>query len=139
MSVITKRIRVKSNGENDVVNITEKVSRAIVESRIKNGIVTVFAIGSTAAITTIEYESGLLHDFPRILSTLVSKDTEYKHNIAWNDGNGHSHVRSSLIGPSLTVPIVDGNLSLGTWQQIVFMEMDTRPRDREIVLQILGQ
>ncbi|MDQ4074232.1 MAG: secondary thiamine-phosphate synthase enzyme YjbQ [Thermoproteota archaeon] len=139
MLVITKRIRVKSSGENDIVNITEDISRAIMESRIRNGVVTVFAVGSTAAITTIEYEMGLLEDFPRILSKMAPKDIEYKHNIAWNDGNGHSHIRSSLIGPSLTVPIVDCNLSLGIWQQIVFMEMDTRPRHREIVLQIMGQ
>jgi secondary thiamine-phosphate synthase enzyme len=138
MAVTTKRIRVKTNGENDIVNITMDISKAVVESQTKNGVVIVFAIGSTAAITTIEYEMGLLEDFPRILSKLAPKDIEYKHNIAWNDGNGHSHIRSSLVGPSLAVPIVDGSLTLGTWQQIVFMEMDTRTRDREIVLQILG-
>jgi secondary thiamine-phosphate synthase enzyme len=138
MAVTTKRIRVKTNGENDIVNITMDISKAVVESQTKNGVVIVFAIGSTAAITTIEYEMGLLEDFPRILSKLAPKDIEYKHNIAWNDGNGHSHIRSSLVGPSLAVPIVDGSLTLGTWQQIVFMEMDTRTRDREIVLQIMG-
>jgi secondary thiamine-phosphate synthase enzyme len=138
MAVTTKRIRVKTNGENDIVNITMDISKAVVESQTKNGVVIVFAIGSTAAITTIEYEMGLLEDFPRILSKLAPKDIEYKHNIAWNDGNGHSHIRSSLVGPSLAVPIVDGSLTLGTWQQIVFMEMDTRTRGREIVLQIMG-
>ncbi len=139
MTVLTKRIQIKSKGEMDIIDITDKTSQAIKESKIKNGLVTVFVSGSTAAVTTIEYEPGLRYDFPEMLSRVAPKDIEYKHDNTWHDGNGHSHVRASLIGPSLTIPIVEGNMSLGTWQQIVFLEMDTRPRDRNLILQLIGE
>lgn len=139
MTFVTKTIQVKSKGENDMIDITKQTSRAIEESKLEQGIVTVFVSGSTAAISTIEYEPGLIIDFPEMLSRTVPKHIEYKHDKTWHDGNGHSHVRASLIGPSLTVPFKDGILMLGTWQQIVLFEMDTRQRTREIVLQINGE
>ena len=139
MTVITKTIEIKSKGENDMVDITDKTLKAIFESKLENGIVTIFVSGSTAAVTTIEYEQGLRNDFPMMLNRIIPKDIEYKHDETWHDGNGHSHVRASLIGPSLTVPFKDGNLILGTWQQIVFCELDTRSRERRITLQIIGE
>jgi secondary thiamine-phosphate synthase enzyme len=139
MKVITKRVRIKLSRENDIVNITGQASEAIEESKLKNGIVTVFVAGSTAALTTIEYEPGLRHDFPEMLSRIAPKDILYHHDKTWHDGNGHSHVRASLVGPSLTIPFSNGDLILGTWQQIVLLEMDTRPRERDIILQILGE
>jgi secondary thiamine-phosphate synthase enzyme len=139
MTVITKTIEIKSKGENDMVDITDQTLKAIFESKLENGIVTIFVSGSTAAVTTIEYEPGLRKDFPMMLNTIIPKDIKYKHDETWHDGNGHSHVRASLIGPSLTVPFEDGNLILGTWQQIVLLELDTRPRERRITLQIIGE
>ena len=139
MTVITKTIEINSKGENDMVDITDKTLKAIFESKLENGIVTIFVSGSTAAVTTIEYEQGLRNDFPMMLNRIIPKDIEYKHDETWHDGNGHSHVRASLIGPSLTVPFKDGNLILGTWQQIVFCELDTRSRERRITLQIIGE
>ena len=139
MTVATKMIQIQSKGETDIINITERVSAAIKESNIKNGIVTVFVSGSTAAVTTIEYEPGLVYDFPEMLSRVAPKDIQYKHDNTWHDGNGHSHVRASLIGPSLTVPVVHGKMSLGTWQQLVFLELDTRSRNRNIILQLIGE
>jgi secondary thiamine-phosphate synthase enzyme len=139
MMIETKYLRLKSKGETDIIDITDQASRKIEESRIRNGIATIFIAGSTAAITTIEYEPGLKHDFPEMLSKVAPKEIEYEHDNSWHDGNGHSHVRASLIGPSLTVPIVEGELTLGTWQQIVLLEMDTRPRDRNVILQLIGE
>ncbi len=139
MKVVSKTIKVSSKGEDDIIDITEELSNLVKESTIENGAVTVFISGSTAAITTIEYEPGLIHDFPAMLSRIVPKNIEYKHDNTWHDGNGHSHVRASLIGPSLTIPILQGKLTLGTWQQIVILEMDTRPRNRNVILQIMGE
>ncbi|HET7284388.1 MAG TPA: secondary thiamine-phosphate synthase enzyme YjbQ [Nitrososphaeraceae archaeon] len=139
MTVITKTIEIKSKGENDMVDITDQTLKSILESKLENGIVTIFVSGSTAAVTTIEYEPGLRTDFPIMLDRIIPKDIEYKHDETWHDGNGHSHVRASLIGPSLTVPFKDRNLILGTWQQIVFVELDTRSRERRITLQIIGE
>lgn len=139
MAVITRNIQIKSRSENDIMDITDKVSRIVKESKIENGVVTVFVVGSTAAITTIEYEPGLQQDFPEMLSRLVPKETQYAHDNTWHDGNGHSHVRASLIGPGLIIPFIAGHLTLGTWQQIVLLEMDTRPRERKIILQMIGE
>lgn len=139
MTVITKTIRVKTKGEDDIVNISEQTSNAVENSEIKNGIVTIFVSGSTAALTTIEYEPGLLSDFPKMLERVAPKNIDYGHERMWHDGNGHSHVRASLVGPSLTVPFSNGNLMLGTWQQIVLLELDTRSRERDLVLQIVGE
>lgn len=139
MVVITKTIRVKTKGEDDIVNISEQTSKAVENSEIKNGTVTIFVSGSTAALTTIEYEPGLLSDFPKMLERVAPKNIDYGHEQMWHDGNGHSHVRASLLGPSLTVPFSNGNLMLGTWQQIVLLEFDTRSRERNLVLQIVGE
>jgi secondary thiamine-phosphate synthase enzyme len=139
MTIITKTIQVKSRGENDMVDMTKQTSRLLTESKLEEGLVTVFVSGSTAAISTIEYEPGLINDFPDMLSRVVPNDIEYKHNETWHDGNGHSHIRASLIGPSLTIPFKDGKLMLGMWQQIVLFEMDTRQRTREIIVQIMGE
>ena len=139
MTVITKTAQIKTRGENDMIDITVQTSKAVQESKLEDGTITVFVSGSTAAVTTIEYEPGLVQDFPRMLSRIIPKDIEYQHDNTWHDGNGHSHVRASLIGPCLTVPFKEGNLMLGTWQQIVLLETDTRPRERKIVLQIIGE
>jgi secondary thiamine-phosphate synthase enzyme len=139
MTVITKAIKINSKGENDMVDITDHTLKAIQESKLKDGIVTVFVSGSTGAITTIEYEPGLRVDFPKMLNRIIPQNIEYEHDKTWHDENGHSHVRASLIGPSLTIPFKDGNLILGTWQQIVFFELDTRSRERRITIQIIGE
>lgn len=139
MSVRTKQISIHTRGDGDIVNITGAVADAVVEAKLKNGIVTVFVPGSTGALTTIEYEPGLLRDFPNLLERVAPKNLVYEHEKRWHDGNGHSHVRASLIGPSLTVPFVNGRLTLGTWQQIVFMELDVRSRARNLILQIMGE
>ena len=136
--IVTKYITVSSRGENDIIDITSNVDKILLQSQLKNGIVTLFVVGSTAALTTIENEPGLRKDFPRMLERIASKDIEYEHDNTWHDGNGHAHVRASLIGPSLTVPFVDGKFTLGTWQQIVFLELDTRSRNRKIVVQLIG-
>jgi secondary thiamine-phosphate synthase enzyme len=139
MSVITKIISVSSVGENDMIDITHQTDEAIKASGLQDGIVVVFVSGSTASITTIEYEVGLKKDFPKMLARIAPSEIEYEHDNTWHDGNGHSHVRASLIGPSLIVPFKNKSLMLGTWQQIVLLEMDTRPRKRKIVLQMIGE
>lgn len=139
MKVVSDTIKLHTEGEGDMIDMTAQLSNTVKVSKIKNGTVTIFVSGSTAAVTTIEYESGLKHDFPEMLSRIVPKDVEYEHDNTWHDGNGHSHVRSSLIGPSITIPIIHGKLTLGTWQQVVLLEMDTRSRNRTIILQIMGE
>jgi secondary thiamine-phosphate synthase enzyme len=139
MKIITKTVQLRSSVENDIINVTDQISGTLKENELQNGIITVFIAGSTAAVTTIEYEPGLRHDFPKMLSRIAPKDIQYHHDDTWHDGNGHSHVRASLIGPSLTVPFSNGDLILGTWQQIVVIEMDTKPRKRILTLQILGE
>jgi secondary thiamine-phosphate synthase enzyme len=123
----------------DIVDITEAVRQFIDESGLISGLTTVFVPGATGAITTIEYESGLIEDMKAALERWSSRDLIYEHNEKWHDNNGHSHIRASLIGPSLTIPFTEGKLLLGTWQQIVFLEMDDRPRHRKIVIQIMGE
>jgi secondary thiamine-phosphate synthase enzyme len=139
MTVSTKLIKIHSKGENDMMNLTEEISSFVKKSGISNGTITVFVSGSTGSVTTIEYEPGLIKDFPEMLDRIVPKDLDYGHERMWHDGNGHSHVKASLMGPSLTVPLIDGELCLGTWQQIVFVELDTRSRTRDLILQILGE
>src|ERR671910_1125837 len=120
--IINKFISLNSKGENDIIDITNNVNRILLESQLKNGIVTLFVVGSTAAITTIEYEQGLQKDFPIMLERIAPKGIEYEHDNTWHDGNGHAHVRASLIGPGLTVPFKERNLMIGAWQQIVLLE-----------------
>ena len=139
MNIITKTIFHQTRGENDIVDITDEVIQAVNSTKMNTGTVTIFVPGSTGAITTIEYEPGLLLDLPNILEKIAPRNIPYEHEKRWHDGNGHSHIRASLIGPSLTVPFVDGILTLGTWQQIVFLELDARSRRRKIILQIMGE
>ena len=139
MTVVTKQLSIRTKGESDIIDITGQVYGAVAETQLNSGIVTVFVPGSTGALTTIEYEPGLLEDFPNMLERLAPKTLDYEHERRWHDGNGHSHVRASLIGPSLTIPFVNGKLTLGTWQQIVFVELDARNRDRELIVQIMGE
>ena len=139
MVVISKQIKIQSKGENDVIDITEDVGKIIQESKINSGIVTIFVSGSTGALTTIEYEPGLKKDFPDMLERIAPKNIEYGHEKMWHDGNGHSHVKASLIGPSITIPFENSEMLLGTWQQIVFIELDTRSRERTLIVQIIGE
>ena len=139
MTVTTNLIKIHSRGENAMIDLTEKISYFVKKSSISNGIVTVFVSGSTGSIITIEYEPALIQDFPEMLSRIAPKDLDYGHEKMWHDGNGHSHVKASLVGPSLTIPFNDGQLCLGTWQQIVFVELDSRSRNRELILQIVGE
>ena len=139
MTVVTKQLSLNTQGEQDIIDITDMVSKAVEESRVKDGLITVFVPGATGALTTIEYEPGLLIDFPNMLERVAPKNISYEHEKRWRDGNGHSHVRASLIGPSLTIPMVKGELTLGTWQQIIFLELDVHSRRRTLILQIVGE
>jgi len=139
LTVITKHLPIRTKGESDIIDITGEVYGAVAETQLKNGIVTVFVPGSTGALTTIEYEPGLLEDFPDMLERIAPANLDYEHERRWHDGNGHSHVRASLIGPSLSIPFVNGRLTLGTWQQIVFVELDARSRTRDLIVQIMGE
>lgn len=138
VDVVSTRISLRTKGEADMVNITDQLARSVRDSKLKDGVATVFVPGSTGALTTVEYEPGLLQDFPDMLDRVAPRDIEYEHEKRWHDGNGHSHVRASLIGPSLTVPFEEGRLTLGTWQQIVFIELDTRSRSRQLIVQVIG-
>ena len=123
----------------EVLDITDEVQEALEKTSLKTGVVTVFVTGATAAVTTIEYEDGLVADLGDALQRIAPVEIDYAHNERWHDGNGHSHIRASLLGPSLTVPFCEGRLMLGTWQQIVFLELDNRPRKRKVVVQIMGE
>lgn len=133
MIVFRKDLHLKTKGEIDIIDITYEVERIVRESNVKDGTVTVFVPGSTGAITTIEYEPNLIQDFKDMIEQIFPRDFNYRH-----PGNGRSHIRASTIGPGVTVPISNHHLTLGTWQQIVFVELDTRPRSRTIVVQVLG-
>ena len=138
MTVKTKYIELKTRGNTDILNITQEVTKMVAETRLNAGIITLFSPSATSAITTIEYESGCLTDLRRLFDEIVDPARHYDHNARWGDGNGHSHVRAALLGPSLTVPFVDGRLTLGTWQQIIFIDFDNRGRQRRLVAQIIG-
>ncbi len=137
--VVTKRLTLQTRGDGDTQDITGDVARAVHESGVKSGVVTLFCPGSTSALTTIEFEPGVVADLQQVFEETAPRSRYYRHNERWHDDNGHSHVRASLLGPSLTVPIVDGTLTLGTWQQIVHIDFDVRPRRREVVAQIVGE
>ncbi|MCS7131549.1 MAG: secondary thiamine-phosphate synthase enzyme YjbQ [Hadesarchaea archaeon] len=139
MTVWSSELSIKTRGEGDVVDITDAVGSAVRGSGISNGIVNVFVVGSTAAITTIEHEPGLVRDISDILDRVAPKNHPYKHHEKWGDYNGHSHVRAALIGPSVSVPLRGGKLVLGTWQQLVFLELDVRPRDRKVIVTVVGE
>ena len=137
--VLTRRYDVATRGQGDAHDVTGRVTAAVAESTLTTGLATIFVVGSTAAVTTIEFEPGAVADLNRVFDALAPRARDYRHHLRWGDDNGSSHVRAALLGPSLTVPFVDGKLVLGTWQQIMLLEMDTRPRRREIVVQIVGE
>lgn len=137
--VVTYRREFATRGQGDTHDITETVAAAVSESACAGGIVTVFVVGSTAGVTTIEYEPGAIADLNRFFEAIAPRGDDYRHHLRWGDDNGSSHVRAALLGPSLTVPVVGGQLSLGTWQQIMLIEFDLRPRRREIVIQVMGE
>ena len=139
MTVETREISIQSKGNCDIINITSQVAKNVDESGVNSGIVTLFIVGSTAGITTIEYEPNLVSDFKNMWDRMIPQSIPYEHNRTWGDGNGHSHVRASLLGASLIIPFVNKRLILGTWQQIVFVDFDNRPRSRKLVIQILGE
>jgi len=137
--IINETIDLSTKGNADVIDITHHV-QSILEGRgALNGTVTLFVPGSTGALTTIEYESGAVSDLRNLLDKIIPPGGEYRHNLRWGDGNGHSHLRASLLGPSLSVPVINGSLTLGTWQQIIFIDCDNRPRQRNIILQFSGE
>ena len=137
--VSTHRQEVGTKGQGDIRDITEAVATAVADSRLAAGMVTAFVVGSTAAISTIEFEPGAVFDFNQVLEQIAPRRAEYRHHLRWGDDNGSSHIRAALLGPSVTVPFVNGILTLGTWQQIVLIELDTRARTREVVVQIVGE
>ena len=137
--IVTDSIKLKTRGHADMLDITGEVDAKVRDSGVTSGIVTIFCPGSTSAVTTIEYESGALADLKRVFDEIVPPDREYAHNLRWGDGNGHSHVRAALLGPSLSVPFVDGELQLGTWQQITYCDFDNRSRSRRLIVQIVGE
>jgi secondary thiamine-phosphate synthase enzyme len=139
MAVVTKSFSIKTKGDTDILDITAQVRKALKEAQLKNGILTVFVPGSTAGITTTEYEPGMLQDLPATFEKLIPKAGDYKHNLTWGDGNGYAHVRAALLKSFFTVPFVDGKMILGTWQQIILVDFDNRRRQREIVVQLIGE
>ena len=139
MAVITNYLELSTRGNGQMVDITGIVAAAVNESGLTNGTVTVFCPSATSALTTIEYESGCLSDLTRLFDEVAAPDRHYAHNARWGDGNGHSHVRAALLGPSLSVPLVGGRLTLGTWQQIIYVDFDNRSRQRRLVAQVMGE
>jgi secondary thiamine-phosphate synthase enzyme len=137
--VITERLNIHTKGQGDVVDVTSNVTGALAGTSLSSGTVTVFVIGSTATVTTIEFEPGAVADLGRALEQIAPRAADYQHHLRWGDDNGSGHVRASLMGPSVTVPFERRALLLGTWQQLVLVECDTRPRHREIVLQFIGE
>lgn len=138
VSIKTLSFVIHTKGDMDIIDITDNASKQINKSGFTEGNALVFVGGSTAGITTIEYEPGLLYDYPAFFEKIIPSDIRYKHDDTWHDSNGHSHIRASLQGASFTVPFVNGNMLLGTWQQIILIEFDTRPRNRNIVVQVTG-
>jgi secondary thiamine-phosphate synthase enzyme len=132
-------VQVSTRGHADMHDITRDVAQVLADTGVRNGLVTVFTASSTSALTTIEYESGALADLKRTLDEIAPPNRDYKHNLRWGDGNGHSHLRAALMKPSLSIPVIDGRMTLGTWQQILFIDFDVRPRQRELVIQIIGE
>jgi secondary thiamine-phosphate synthase enzyme len=139
MTVVTNDVTLQSRGNCDIIDITSQVAKNVEKSEINSGIVTLFVAGSTAGITTIEYEPNLVSDFKNMWDRVIPQNIPYEHNKTWGDGNGHSHVRASTLGASLIIPFVNKRLILGTWQQIVLVDFDNRPRSRKIAIQILGE
>jgi len=139
MAVKTFSIQLETRGDADIQDITDAVASLVHESDLMDGVVTIFCPSATSALTTIEYESGCISDLRRLFDEIVDPNRHYQHNARWGDGNGHSHVRAALLGPSFSVPFVQQRLTLGTWQQIIYVDFDNRPRRRELVVQVVGE
>jgi secondary thiamine-phosphate synthase enzyme len=139
MKVKLNHIFLTTAGNTDIIDITQRVSECIESSTLIDGLVTIFCPSSTSGVTTIEYEPGVVQDLKRTFNDLVPSETAYRHDEAWHDGNGHSHIRSAILKVSITIPFMDRRMTLGTWQQIVYIDFDTRPRKREIIVQIMGE
>jgi secondary thiamine-phosphate synthase enzyme len=139
VTVQTEHIELSTHGEADAIDITDPVRSAIAKSGLRDGIACIFAPGSTGGVTTIEFESGCISDLQGLFSRIAPRNLEYEHHKRWGDGNGHSHVRAALLGPSLAIPFVEGEPTLGTWQQIIFVDFDNRARSRRLVLQLVGE
>ncbi len=139
MPVKTGTVSINTHGNTDAFDITRELERLISESGLTSGILTVFCPSSTSGLTTVEFEPGAIADLKRLFEELVPSGRDYSHEMAWHDGNGHSHMRASLLGPSLTIPFVGKTLTLGTWQQVVYLDFDIRPRKRELVVQMVGE
>lgn len=139
MKLLRRTVERPTTADTDILDLTEEMAATVEESGVAEGTVTVFTPGATAGVTTLEYESGCLNDLRRAFELLAPRDGDYEHNLRWGDGNGYSHVRAALLGPSLTVPIVEGRSLLGTWQQVIVCDFDNRPRTRKIVMQVQGE
>lgn len=139
MKILTEKIEINTRGNTDIIDITTKVQEIITNSGLKEGNALIFAVGSTAGITTVEYEPGLLKDLPELFEKLIPSNRPYHHDKTWGDGNGYSHLRASMLGSSFQVPFSKGHLLLGTWQQIVFIDFDNRARQRRIIVQLIGE
>ena len=139
MTIVNDSLSIETRGESDMIDLTDRLTLLLHKHKLKNGHMVVFVAGSTAGITTIEYEPGLKKDFTLLMERLIPRNARYFNEETWNDGNGHSHVRASLLGPSITVPFGSGKLLLGTWQQIVLVDYDNRPRSRDLVIQFVGE
>lgn len=139
MKIVTKELTILTNGNCDIINITEDIQTKLQESKLKEGTCNVFSIGSTASITTLEFEPGLIKDLAKILDKLIPKYSKYHHNDTWGDNNGHAHIRSSIIGTSINIPFLKGQLTLGSWQQIVLIDFDNRKRTRRVAVQYTGE
>ncbi|HEY4688493.1 MAG TPA: secondary thiamine-phosphate synthase enzyme YjbQ [Anaerolineae bacterium] len=137
--VTSKQLTLQTKGNGDTHDLTGAVEHVVEESGVRNGLVALFVVGSTAGLTTIEFESGAVADLQTAFERVAPRRAEYQHHLRWGDDNGHAHVRAALLGPSLSVPFVDGQLTLGTWQQIILVDFDTRPRQRKVVAQIVGE
>lgn len=138
MEVITEHIKVSTHGNSEVVDITQQIVDILKQQKMKEGHVTIFVVGSTASISTTEFEPGLRKDIPEMLERIAPSNARYHHDDTWGDGNGHAHVRASILGPSLTVPFSEGKLLLGIWQQIILIDFDNKARHRDIVVQLMG-
>ena len=137
--IVSERIQLRTEGDGHLLDITDQVSRKLRDSGLQEGIITLFTPSSTSGLATIEYESGVVHDLQQLFDRIIPPDIGYRHNLRWGDGNGHAHVRHALLGASLTIPFVQGQMTLGTWQQIVFADFDNRARSRSLVVQIMGE
>ena len=139
MPVVTKHLDLTTHGNAESVDITQRLSGILRDTGLQDGVLTVFVPGATGAVTTVEYEPGLVQDLEILWERIIPSQTNYHHTITWGDGNGHSHVRASLLGPSLSIPFCSGSLTLGTWQQVIFIDFDIRSRSRRLVLQFMGE